>query len=203
MAALQHRALFSPAPLQQAVLTLSNSLFLIRTILHHTEAVRWSNLTLFHGQVFEIGPGVIIVPLLSPPLTFERFFRQVMMMLCSGWLTESVRGSHSRSPRFPQYDRSVPTISPRALYGEQSLLTVTDAGCASIESFPVDALEDRMMNRLSEQAVLPEAAGTCKRPRRLLLPPPCASCPISGDAVRFLQHVIDCVHSSLSTSTTE
>jgi hypothetical protein len=84
MAALHHPVLFSPARLQQVVLTLLNVIFLIRAILHFTDAVRCSNLTLFRGQVFEIGAAVILIPLSSPPLTFERFFRQVMMMSCSG-----------------------------------------------------------------------------------------------------------------------
>jgi hypothetical protein len=71
VAELHHPVLFSPVRLQQAVLTLSNIRFLISTMLHCTDAGRRSNLTLFRGQVFEIGAGVILIPLSSSPLTLR------------------------------------------------------------------------------------------------------------------------------------
>jgi hypothetical protein len=143
-----------PRGYHKSVLTLSNSLFLIRTMLQRNYAARSRNLTLFPGQLFEIGSDVIIIPLPSPPVTLEALFKQVMMMSCSEWLAKYVRSPRGTDPKFSPYDRSAPTISLRVPYGDQSLLRLTEAGRASIESFPVDALKRRMMTRLSQQGYL-------------------------------------------------
>jgi hypothetical protein len=143
-----------PRGYHKSVLTLSNIFFLIRTMLQRTYTARCRNLTLFPGQLFEIGAGVTIIQLLTPPLTFETLFKQVTMMSCSEWLSKHVRTPHGGTPRFPPYDQTAPTISPRVPYSDQSLLRLSDAGRASIESFPVDALQRRMMGRLSDQSYL-------------------------------------------------
>jgi hypothetical protein len=165
----------------KSTLTLSNIFSLVRMILQRTYTARCHNLTLFPGQLIEIGADVTLVPLLSSPIAFETLFKQATAMSCSEWLNKHVRVLRSGTSRLPPYDRTAPTLSPRAPYSDQSTLRLSDGGRASIESFPVDALKRRMIGRLSDQSYL--------QMRQLLANALGTSC--------FLRHVFNAAYPSM------
>jgi hypothetical protein len=110
------------------------------------------SLSLFPGQLFEIGAGVIISSVISPVVTLESLFRQSMLMTGGEWLSRFVHSANANAaPRFPPYDADAPTLSPRVPYGDPALLRLTADGRASAASFPVYTLKKRLVAKLSAQ----------------------------------------------------
>jgi hypothetical protein len=131
----------------KSVFTLSMAFFFVRAMLQRSYPSRSRNMNIFPAIFMEVGPTTIVVPVLETPVTLEHIFQRTMKMTCLEWLQKFVRVDGE--PKFAPYDRTAPTLGPRAPYGDQSTLHVTDAGRESIASFPQDAVKRRILLKLS------------------------------------------------------
>jgi hypothetical protein len=104
-------------------------------------------MNIFPAGFMEVGPAAIVVPVLETPVTLEQIFQRTMKMTGLEWLQKFVRVDGE--PKFAPYDRTAPTLGPRAPYGDQSMLHVTEAGRESIANFPQDAVKRRILLKLS------------------------------------------------------
>jgi hypothetical protein len=92
----------------------------------------------------KVGPSLIIIPVISAPVTLGEIFRHSMMLTCDEWLTKHVARDGNQTQ----------TMSSRLPYSDQRSLHLTAEGIASIRTFPVDALKQSMLCSLSEDDYL-------------------------------------------------
>jgi hypothetical protein len=106
---------------------------------------------LFPSQFFEIGASIIIIPVISPPVSFEEIFRHSMMLTCHEWLMKYVKNDLEH---FAPYDRRAKVVSARIPYSDQRHLHLTELGQEGVHSFPNSALKNKMLCNLSEDDYL-------------------------------------------------
>jgi hypothetical protein len=106
----------------KSVTTLANTVSLIGAMLRRTYLARQRHFAPCPTQLFEVGPGLLLVPLTAPVVSLEALFRGALMVSGAEWLEAHAPGG-----------------------------TLADSGRASITTFPADALKRRMLARLSQQ----------------------------------------------------
>ncbi|OHT07454.1 hypothetical protein TRFO_24262 [Tritrichomonas foetus] len=72
----------------KSVITLANTMFLIKLMLQRQYSARRRNLLIFPSQFFEIGENLILIPVISEPQTMELLFQESEMMTSAEWISK-------------------------------------------------------------------------------------------------------------------
>ena len=81
----------------KSVLTLANTMFLVKMMLQHNYSACKRNLSLFPSQFFEVGASIILIPVISKPETLEIAFRESEMYSTNEWINKYTRKEESQS----------------------------------------------------------------------------------------------------------
>lgn len=139
----------------KSVLTLTNAVFLFKSMLQRQYSSRIRKMIMFPLQFFEIGLNIIFIPVLAPAETIEKYFEEATMLTSKEWIQKyTTHDQHHSSENKEEFTMQN--------YYDETLI-VTEEGRESISNLKTNYLYQKLCLSLKESDIMkmrPHAANS-------------------------------------------